>query len=49
MQSGPGCVVLITMSGIILFNQTLGAPAIIGMSLNILGVVIIHLHSNMQT
>ena len=42
-------IVLITISGMILFNQTPDAPAILGMSLIILGVVIIHLYSDMQT
>ena len=42
-------IVLITISGMILFNQTPDAPAIIGMTLIILGVVIIHLYSDMQT
>ena len=42
-------IVLITISGMILFNQTPDAPAIIGMTLIILGVAIIHLYSDMQT
>lgn len=41
-------IVLITISGLIFFKQIPDAPAIIGMSLIILGVVIIHLFSNMQ-
>lgn len=42
--SGVG-IVLVTVAGIVLYDQTPDAPAIVGMALIILGVVVIHLFS----
>lgn len=42
--SGVG-IVLVTIAGIALYDQTPDAPAIIGMALIVLGVVVIHLFS----
>jgi len=42
--SGVG-IVLVTIAGIALYDQTPDTPAIIGMALIVLGVVVIHLFS----
>lgn len=43
--SGVG-IVLIALVGVFFFNQSLDGPAIIGMSLIILGVIVINVFSN---
>ena len=42
--SGVG-IVLVTIAGVVFYEQTPDAPAIIGMALIIVGVIIIHLFS----
>ncbi|MFC2967354.1 SMR family transporter [Acidimangrovimonas pyrenivorans] len=48
LWSGVG-IVLITLSGLILFNQRLDLPATLGIGLIIAGIVVINLFSNTTT